>query len=62
MLADYADYLRSQQEVSAAWRDKPRWDRMSILNTARSGKFSSDRAIAEYCDEIWNVGPVTVGD
>jgi len=62
VLADYADYLRSQQEVSAAWRDKPRWDRMSILNTARSGKFSSDRAIAEYCDEIWNVGPVTVGD
>jgi len=36
------------------------WARMSILNTARSGKFSSDRAIAEYCDEIWNVQPVTV--
>jgi starch phosphorylase len=34
---------------------------MSILNTARSGKFSSDRAIAEYCEEIWNVQPVTVG-
>ena len=62
VLADYADYVRSQQEVSATWSDTAAWTRMSILNSARSGKFSSDRAIAEYCDEIWNVGPVTVGD
>jgi glucan phosphorylase len=41
-------------------QDSDAWTRMSILNTARSGKFSSDRAIAEYCDEIWNVQPVTV--
>jgi starch phosphorylase len=46
--------------VAAAWQDKDAWSRMSILNTARSGKFSSDRAIEEYCDDIWNVGPVTV--
>jgi starch phosphorylase len=61
-LADYADYVRSQGEVSSTWRDIPAWTRMSILNSARSGKFSSDRAIAEYCDDIWNVGPVTVED
>lgn len=62
VLADYADYIRSQDEVSRTWRDIPLWTRMSILNTARSGKFSSDRAIAEYCDDIWNVGPVTIAD
>ena len=62
VLADYADYIRSQEEVSATWRNVPAWTRMSILNTARSGKFSSDRAIAEYCEDIWNVGPVTIKD
>jgi starch phosphorylase len=46
--------------VDAAWQDTDGWTRKSILNTARSGKFSSDRAIAEYCEEIWNVAPVTV--
>ena len=49
-----------QEQVSAAWLDKDAWTKMSILNTARSGKFSSDRAIAEYCDEIWNVWPLSV--
>ncbi len=60
VLADYASYLACQDKVSAAWRDTERWTRMAILNTARSGKFSSDRAIREYSDEIWKVAPVTV--
>jgi glycogen phosphorylase len=60
VLADYASYIACQEHVSAAWRDTDAWTRMSILNTARSGKFSSDRAITEYCDDIWNVHPVTV--
>jgi len=60
VLADYAAYVACQENVSAAWNAPDRWARMSILNTARSGKFSSDRAIREYCDEIWTVGPVPV--
>ena len=60
VLADYAAYVDCQERVSAAWQDTEAWTRMSILNTARGGKFSSDRAIAEYCDEIWNVPPVTI--
>ena len=58
--ADFASYLAGQEQVGAAWLDKDAWTKMSILNTARSGKFSSDRAIAEYCDEIWNVWPLSV--
>jgi starch phosphorylase len=60
VLADYAEYVACQERVSAAWKDPNRWTRMSILNTARSGKFSSDRAIREYCDQIWNVRPVRI--
>ena len=60
VLADYAAYVACQEQVGAAWQDKDSWTKMSILNTARSGKFSSDRAIAEYCDDIWKVWPLTV--
>ena len=55
VLADYADYLQCQERVDAAWREPKRWTRMSILNTARAGKFSSDRSIREYCDRIWKI-------
>ncbi|MCX8563680.1 glycogen/starch/alpha-glucan phosphorylase [Mycolicibacterium mucogenicum] len=58
--ADYTSYVACQDEVSAAWQDRDHWSRMSILNTARSGKFSSDRAIAEYCDDIWDVSGLPV--
>jgi starch phosphorylase len=60
LLADYGSYLDCQQRVSQAFRDRPRWTRMSILNTARSGKFSSDRSIRDYCERIWKVKPVPV--
>jgi starch phosphorylase len=57
VLADYRSYLDCQGEVERAFRDAERWSRMSILNVARCGRFSSDRAIREYCDEIWRVAP-----
>jgi starch phosphorylase len=60
VLADYASYIACQERVSTAWGDIEAWTRKSITNTAHSGKFSSDRAIAEYCDDIWDVLPVTV--
>jgi starch phosphorylase len=60
LLADYASYIATQDAVSAAYRDQANWTRMSILNVARIGKFSSDRTIAEYCKDIWRVTPTRV--
>jgi starch phosphorylase len=60
VFADFTDYVACQDKVASIWQDPEKWTRMSILNTARAGKFSSDRAIREYCDEIWNVSQVPV--
>jgi starch phosphorylase len=60
LMADYQDYIDCQDRVGEAFAHKDTWTRMSILNTARSGKFSSDRAIREYCQEIWDVKPVQI--
>ncbi|PZO56110.1 MAG: glycogen phosphorylase [Phormidesmis priestleyi] len=60
VLADYQAYVDCQKEVSKAYLDQDKWVRMSILNAARMGKFSSDRSIQEYCDQIWDIKPVPV--
>jgi len=60
LFADYQAYIDCQDRVSHAYRDQENWIRMSILNTARTGKFSSDRTIREYCQDIWKVEPVTI--
>jgi starch phosphorylase len=57
VLADYQSYIERQDEVGLLFNDKTRWTRMSILNTARMGKFSADRSIREYCQNIWRVQP-----
>jgi len=58
LLADYQAYVDCQQRVSEAYRDPQSWTRMSILNCARVGRFSSDRSIREYCRDIWDIEPV----
>jgi starch phosphorylase len=60
VLKDFASYVACQERVSQLWRDPERWTRMSILNTAGMGKFSSDRCAMEYCKEIWNVAPTPI--
>lgn len=60
LLADYQSYVDCQDRVSQAYRDQEHWTRMSILNVARMGKFSSDRSIREYCQEIWNAQAVPI--
>ncbi|MEM9694693.1 MAG: glycogen/starch/alpha-glucan phosphorylase [Myxococcota bacterium] len=58
VFADFDAYRRVQREVSAAYHEPSRWLRMSAINIAKNGRFSSDRAMREYASEIWNVAPV----
>ncbi len=60
LLADYDSYIKCQEEVNRTFMDKKKWARMSILNAANMGKFSSDRTIAEYAKDIWDVKPVHI--
>jgi starch phosphorylase len=60
LFGDFQSYIDCQAEVEKAYLDKERWTQMSILNTARMGKFSSDRAVREYCRDIWKAEPVKV--
>ena len=55
VMADFSDYCDAQDRVSSAWTDSDRWNRMSLINTARSGFFSSDRSIRDYCNNIWGI-------
>ena len=57
LLADYQGYIDAQERVSTLWCNPRGWTRSSILNTARMGKFSSDRSIRDYCERIWNIKP-----
>jgi starch phosphorylase len=60
LFADYQAYVDCQDKVGEAYRDRDGWIEKSILNVARMGKFSSDRTIREYCNEIWHVKPVKI--
>jgi starch phosphorylase len=60
LMADFRSYVDASEKAAYAYQDRERWTRMSILNTARAGFFSSDRTIRQYCSEIWHVEPVPV--
>jgi starch phosphorylase len=62
VFADYQSYVDRQDRISQIYLDKNRWTKMSVLNTARMGKFSSDRAVEEYCNLIWGAGPIDWSD
>jgi len=60
VLQDFQSYKEAQYKIDVAYKNKPRWSKMAIHNTASAGKFSSDRTIRQYADEIWKIKPVTI--
>ena len=60
ILADFKSYAEAHKQVEMAYRDKDRWAKMALLNTASAGKFTSDRTIQQYVDEIWHLEKVTI--
>jgi starch phosphorylase len=60
LFADYLSYIECQERVNRAYQDQKNWSKMSILNVARMGKFSSDRSIQEYSEKIWKAKPMRV--
>jgi starch phosphorylase len=60
LFADYQSYIDCQDHIDQVFSDADQWTRMSILNVARIGKFSSDRAIRDYCADIWKTWPVKI--
>ena len=58
VLADFEDYKRAQNDIQEAYKDKMRWNRMSLINIAKAGRFSADRAVTEYAEKIWGIKPV----
>ena len=59
LLADLKSYIEAQDRVDATYRNAKKWNTMSLINIARSGRFSSDRAILEYAKDIWHISPVS---
>lgn len=60
VLKDFASYVEAQERLERIYKDKKEWARMAVINTAKSGKFSSDRTIKEYAEEIWNLKPLHI--
>jgi starch phosphorylase len=61
LLADYGSYVECQERVGETYRHTLEWTKKSILNVAHMGKFSTDRTIKEYADEVWSLKPVKIG-
>lgn len=57
---DFYSYLEAQERVDTTYRDQEKWNKMAIEGIAKSGKFSSDRTIREYCEQIWKIDPVSI--